>query len=428
MVKTQRLDRTPTFSRIDSLALEDEQPIQNQTTQQPKLALVENTPAITDNGSMSSKLSRRNDLDLRASFMQQRVNNLALTNPLPNDIVTVSKKRFKDWDTDKNGYLSKAELDAAMLDANNKGDDAAAVATLKDRREVLQKLSNDEYGAENDGITERDLDAYEATRKLTPKSDDIAFTEGRYQNSQNKIKDASRDLFPDGTPKMDAIKQGGLGDCSFLAALGSKTNLDPESIKKMVKENEDGTYTVEFPGEKPVIVTKPTDAEIGLYGGAGKNGLWAAVLEKGWGQVKSKNNWLWNEKLPQDELANGETAQSGIDALTAGKTTADDLKKTSQNVTRDKLDAAFRDKKIVTAAIFGKTNKKEDKNTALPTKHGYSVIGWDRATDTVTLRNPWGNRELQDANGKALDGTDDGVFTMKLADFYKTFNEIAYEK
>jgi hypothetical protein len=151
------------------------------------------------------------------------------------------------------------------------------------------------------------------------------------------------------------------------------------------------------------------------------------VLEKGAGQVSGKSNWVSNTKLPQDELDGGGNTTAGIGMLTNRSTDADLLRLTSLNTTRAKLDAAFKNKKMVTAGIGGFSGKDGD-TAPLPTKHAYSVIGWDRATDTVTIRNPWGRRELRDANGKPLDGTDDGVFKMKLADFDKQFTEIGYEQ
>jgi hypothetical protein len=399
--------------------------------EQPKTPKEQPVPSITtadnNNGSNASVLSRKSDLKLREQQMRFNLVGDDNANLVPGDgsFAATVAKRFKDWDKDGNKFLSVEEIDRAMLDSSYKGNDAAALATLKARVSELQSLSDDEIGPENDGLSENDLAAYEAAK--TAGNKDVS-TENTYGGFQYKIKESSTELFPDGTPSLDALKQGRIGNCYFIAALGSKVSLDPDSVKKMIKDNGDGTYQVTLPGKEAVTVTKPTDAEIAYFGGAGKNGLWASVLEKAAGQLTGKSNVISsNTILPQDEMDRFSLGSTGISTLTDKSTDADMLTATRYSTTRNKLDAAFKNKKMVTAGIGGFTGN-DSKDAVLPSKHAYSIIGWDRSTDTVTLRNPWGRRELQDAKGKALDGKDDGTFTMKLADFYKQFTSITYEQ
>lgn len=384
----------------------------------------------SDNGSGASMLSRKSDLNLRQQQLQRRFNLVGdddKTAMVPGDgsFRETVAKRFKDWDKDGNSFLSVEEIDRAMLDGNYKGNEAAALATLKDRVDELQKLSDDEIGPENDGLSANDLTAYEAA-KSTDKKDSL--TENTYGMFQNKIKESSSELFPDGAPSVDALKQGRIGDCYFIAALGAKVNMDPDSIKRMIKDNGNGTYDVTLPGKKTVTVNKPTDAEIAYYGGAGKNGLWASVLEKAAGQVRGQSNVVRsNTTIPQDELDRFAVASTGITALSDKSTDTDMLSMTRQSTLRNKLETAMKNKKIVIAGIGGFSGK-DNKETLLPTKHAYSILGYDRSTDTVTVRNPWGRREPRGTDGKPLDGNDDGVFTMKLADFQREFTSIIYEQ
>ena len=48
--------------------------------------------------------------------------------------------------------------------------------------------------------------------------------------------------------------------------------------------------------------------------------------------------------------------------------------------------------------------------------HAYTVMGYDAKTQTVTVRNPWGQNELADRDGK-----DDGIFQMPLKEFHVNF-------
>jgi len=56
---------------------------------------------------------------------------------------------------------------------------------------------------------------------------------------------ADRALFTDG-PELDDIDQGSVGDCYFLAAIGSLAQTDPDIIEQMVTPLGDGTYAVRF--------------------------------------------------------------------------------------------------------------------------------------------------------------------------------------
>ncbi|MCK6548698.1 C2 family cysteine protease [Myxococcota bacterium] len=388
------------------------------------------TPDTSSNGSTSSSRTRRSDLDLRSNLLRQQVDaNVRSSDDNKGAVgVAVAKgtftervnARFGDWDKDKDGYLSRTEIDTAMLDKTNAGDDAAALATLKDRVDELEELSDDEYGDENDGVTKNDLGEYEKNAKAGRTDQD---TENRYGWFKYKIDRQSMDLFASGTPDWKSVEQGRVGDCAYLAAIVAKTKNDPEAIKKMIKDNGDGTYEVTLPGKKPVTVTRPTEAELAYYGTAGKDGLWLSVLEKAVGQSQGRGNLLWNTKLPQDEL-DGAIGWRGINPITSRSTDGDLLVATTKNRTRTRLDDAFKNNRIVTAGIRNQIGSGE---TPLPMGHAYSVVGWDRKTDTITLRNPWGRGELKDANGKPRDGKDDGVFTMTMDEFYKHFSMINYE-
>jgi hypothetical protein len=64
--------------------------------------------------------------------------------------------------------------------------------------------------------------------------------------------------------------------------------------------------------------------------------------------------------------------------------------------------------------------------TNIPMGHEYTITNYDARTQTVTLRNPWGNGEPTDSNGNARDGQDDGQFTMSYDEFRRTFDRVEY--
>lgn len=92
-----------------------------------------------------------------------------------------------------------------------------------------------------------------------------------------------------------AVGQGDLGDCYFLAALVAFANTNPRAVRRAIRDNGDGTYTVTFQERKhgsmhPVSVRVdtqfPTDSRgaqkfgKGLRTGPHGQELWPALFEK----------------------------------------------------------------------------------------------------------------------------------------------------
>jgi Calpain family cysteine protease len=337
----------------------------------------------------------------------------------PTDFSTRAQALFSQIDADGNGFLSAGEIDAAVVDRSYRGPDAAVVATLNQLAGELEELSDDEWGDENDGPTLADLTAYERTGAVAGGLRERV--EGRYAYGASRIAAGSPDLYgPTGVPDVSGVNQGLLGDCYFLAAVASVVAHDPNDITALIADNLDGTYTVTFPNQVAQTVSGPTDAELAQYAVSKGNGFWVTILEKAYGQIQSPG-----AAIPEEGADSGlGTAASGIAFLTGHSTNLDLLAVNERDTTRDRLTSAFADGRIVTAGIRNAmpwTNGRNDID--LPMGHAYSVIGWDAATEVLTLRNPWGHAERNDDT----DVVDDGTFTMTLDEFLANFTTIAYE-
>lgn len=82
---------------------------------------------------------------------------------------------------------------------------------------------------------------------------DTQVESGDFYFDKSKI---NKPLFPHGEPRIEDIEQGDIGDCSFLAAITSILNADPEIIKNSLRDNNDGTVTVTFfKKSKPIKIT-----------------------------------------------------------------------------------------------------------------------------------------------------------------------------
>jgi hypothetical protein len=227
------------------------------------------------------------------------------------------------------------------------------------------------------------------------------------------------ELFPGGIAgiKPEDVQQGNLNDCFFLSALAALAKQRPESIPKMIKDNNNGTYTVKFPGAvMEVTVSKPTEEELQKYSHNGENGsTWAAVLEKAYAKYMDKLIPV-NTGGERSKIDKGGLLSMGIGTVTGHFSIPYVLDLTPDFILKWQLKSALNSGKVVTASTFlaGNSDKNISKN------HVFSVLSYDPQSETVRVRNPWGANE--DAKGiKFPDDKNDGTFSLTLAEFRKYF-------
>lgn len=359
------------------------------------------------------------------------------TPPAQTDWSRRIRSNFARWDTDHDGWLSMPEVNAHLRNPAITGPDAAALSALHKKLHDLEELSNDELGDENDGVTLDDLTAYERGRTGT-QDPSVANVEGIQAAGTRAITTAtqvrrehgganatanSNELFPNGLPSIAALRQGMLGDCYFLAALGGMISRSPQSVVRMIRRNLDGnrvtSYTVTFPGTiGAVTVAPPTDAEIARYSSSGADGLWLPVIEKAYAQGRGGA-----QVNRQEEIGEGGFGSTGINAFSRRGTDTDYLWCTNLATTKAKLQTALngRPAKLVTAGIHS--------NNALnlPSGHQYSVLAFDGSK--ITLRNPWGHHPATvPATATGFERLSSGQFKMTPEKFDAVFSDITYEE
>lgn len=340
--------------------------------------------------------------------------------PTATDFSTRAQQLFPQLDGDSDGYISAAEIDAAVVDEQYTGADAAVIATLNQLAAELEELSDDEWFDENSGVTLADLQAYERTQDVP---DGLRRRiEGRYRYSTERIDADSGLLYgPTGAPTVEAVNQGALGDCFFLGAVAAVVARDPAGISDLITDNGDNTYTVTFPAQDAVTVSGPTDAEIAQYAAGKGHGFWITVIEKAYGILRGGQ-----QAIPSEGADDGfGTVATGIAFITGHSANTDLLGLTERETTVERLNEAFDNNRIVTIGTRNNLPWESDEAPlGLVPGHQYSVLGWDRSTETLTVRNPWGRRERSDTS----DGVDDGTFTMTLDEALSTFATIGYEQ
>lgn len=118
--------------------------------------------------------------------------------------------------------------------------------------------------------------------------------------SHYQYAEAKGPLFGYGGPAIFDADQGSLGDCYFIAALGSLAARNPQAIRNMFIDNGDGTLTVRFFNEgKAEYVTidwwlPSRDGKLVYANGGrpvvGQSPLWAALAEKAF-VILSESGW-----------------------------------------------------------------------------------------------------------------------------------------
>lgn len=320
-----------------------------------------------------------------------------------------TQKYLNSLDKDKNG-LKVSELKA--LDKDNDGNLTAQEIGLKN-------ISSKDVSEINKRYKEASIDPISKifnfdTNNSFPKSP-FEPQKPVYNGTVFSKNELNTELFPEGVSsiKASAINQSGAGDCYFLSALASLAEKRPYEIMNMVNDNGNGTYNVKLPGfDEAVTVTKP-DKNYFNKEGVDYNddgSLWPAVIEKAYLQKYDKNSIM-------------HTLGNGIAAVTGHNSDFDWLSLTSNKTLRNKIEETLSAGRIVTASTFGDGDK--DKN--ISSSHVYSIIGYDRKTDLITIRNPWG----PDGEPKGIknpDSTKDGVFKLTMKEFNDLFSCIAFEE
>lgn len=363
------------------------------------------------------------------------------------DFSNKSIAMFDKIDNDKNGFISSKELLSKMNDPSIKGEDAAVIALFIQKYDDLKNLSNENNLIKKDGITKETLKELD---KLPPDN----LLKKDINSSFNKLKEkVDKNISlrnPDGSLKLPEkasdinykdVTQGTIGDCYLLATLVSLAKTNPQKIKDMIKDNGDGTYNVKF-SDETIKVKSPTDVELALYANGDS---WVPIIEKAYAVYKNEesmfksaaNNPLKHLNVvvkktvetikgenifskkdnAYNKIGNGGFTSNVMSDLVSVKPIEKPLSSVSLDTTRNILKDIIKNNKLITASI-------QDSNKyGLEKKHAYAVLDYDTKTDKVTIKNPWGHGE-----GKLLDGEDDGIFTIPLSEFNKTFQRITYQE
>lgn len=330
--------------------------------------------------------------------------------------------KIKEIDINRDGILSLEEIESARADKNSTGDDRAKLNFLQINYRALARDS-DADGQEN-GISGEDL--LQSPDRAVREVEEIVDRTNLVQQV------GTRQLYRRGNPETsiisDAISQGDSANNQFLSALGSLAAADPEQIYKMIQDNQDGTYTVTFPGDRdnPVTVEAPTEAELGTYNQGAEYGVWANVLEKAYGKYCRENSFgsLFNLSGGDSTVESGNgsniTDSATLSLLTGKESDTDFLLFSSEEDLAKNLTTALtgRDREPVTASIR-ELLLTDSTEAGLEDGRSYSVVAYDPEGGqggTLTVRDTDGNTSNYPG----------GYFQLSLTEFMDNFTTITF--
>lgn len=335
-------------------------------------------------------------------------------NRLYDQLNSLYRTDFASLNPGGNGPVTRTTVETAMRNAA--GDRQEAL------RFILRNWSNITY---SDTLHRTSLNVYaETVRGAATAESDINMINDR----RERLRTASRALYADSEDalnsiKPDAISQGTTENCMFLSSVASLAHSNPRAIRDMITPDGPGRYRVQFPGEREsVTVTAPTDAELLLFTGPNPRGIWPYVLERAEAAVSQR-------KMPGDaggmhpiDANNG--GSDGTLLLTGQSMAQQQIANMSNTELTNWLNQSVRDGVPIIAIAARQGNAPAiDLQLARAYRfHAYSIIGFDGTN--ITLRDPRGNVEPLDGEGKPLNDAENGTVTMSLAEFRSTFQHV----
>ena len=248
-------------------------------------------------------------------------------------------------------------------------------------------------------------------------------------------------LFHEGAT-VDDIEQEFVGNCFFLAALGSLIEKRPGLIEQIIEMDENYKVKVHFHDETIVI-----DAYLPCVQFRGKltplsanthSELWVPLLHKAFVKYLHKHpacsNGVAQSKCrkkrftlsqPHYELVMGGLPQWCWEAI-LGKPTS--FLPTKPHL-YDEIYRLCSDKRyVVNACSCGSSDKYKTDN--IVNGHAYSILGAEtrEGERLIKLRNPWGKTEPKNKFTTLLSPQDDGVFYLTEREMLKYFPRIFFCK
>lgn len=340
------------------------------------------------------------------------------------ELRAVFENNFSRWDRNGDGVLVLTEINALIESPEVRGDEAAALVVVR------QHFAPKGEASGFTGLTREQLLSFAGDADAARK----------FVQLRKRMQTINHELFLPGDPNLETFHQGGTGDCYLLSVIGTQLNRDPARVRDMIHAMPGDAYRVHFGDGRMENVLPLTDAELVMGARVGTDhGVWLSVLEKAYASIREENRdkragkfMAEDEAIDRDLLGGGGTGTI-IELLTGHKAASAPVGKwikenpgQAEKRLHELLIKLTKEHKLM-AVGTGKGDKPLPKHIAH--SHAFGIFGYDAATHTVRLFNPWGNDVKPDDPPGLVNGyaTRNGVFEMPLRDFMQVFGGVNYE-
>lgn len=323
----------------------------------------------------------------------------------------------------EDGRLSKEEITQLLAQDNLSERDQINLKFLKDNYDLIDKDGN---GLDAKEIKKYGDDQFNSDgMKLALKAESTIGLVSKEQTSKNSRElYANKDNPIESIQDPEAVKQSG-SSCFFEASLLAVAQADPEAVKNMINKNDDGSYTVTFPGDKdnPVTVDAPTEAEMGEYHDSSKAGRWGNILQKAHGKYLQESYFRRHFKdfdggnIPAEGNYGGEARLGETMKLLTGRDYDRDGFAVTPGLQKTSLDFASSPEELRNklAESFNGDDKEPVVASTSKPAHVYAITGFDKnGADGGTI--------------EFIDPLGGGKDYMSVKEAIKKFNAIAYSK
>ncbi len=315
---------------------------------------------------------------------------------------------FPMWDADHDGMLTQEEIDWGLASPEVKGPAAAALAAVY-------------IGLGKATQTNLELPvSLEKAVQAAPQCQEY------YRKALDLIANTPRVLFTNRVPNLKNFTQRHVGSCWALSSLATLIQRDPAEVAARFAARQNG-FSFRF-DDGSISVSAPTDGEIGVGSTTGHDGLWSIVFEKAAGE-----RFIEKGQRPGPPLraVSGAKSVGMLSALTGHKAERMEFESLREdaaqlNALRKALRVAVTQHRLVTTG----RGLNELRVPGLLFDHIFAVLGYDMASDFVTIRDPH-NEEFMPKGGESLENgyrMHEGVFRIRVPEFVRAMSSVSIEQ
>ncbi len=219
----------------------------------------------------------------------------------------------------------------------------------------------------------------------------------------------------------NGIDQGRNPNCWFEASMAALAELPrgQRLLASMIRSTGPGSYVVRFPGDGNEY--RITDAELDARG-IHDRAVWASLIECAQVMKFPDNRGAEGASGDESRLAVGLSCITGCKAQVMRPGTAEPQELSSF------IGSAVSSKNPIVCGTWHDSYLAQYEDLVVG-QHAYTIIGYDPASNMITIRNPHGKHSQRfhmadDPGHRKFEMKEDGVFRMHLSLFQKYFHSV----